>query len=243
MRDRPHPSRPGQASRGLDTVRASCRSFHSLLSGFGVRFTEAENVAVRILDVKIEACPRPFFEWSDHSSPTPFQLAEQTSDAGHGNVRVQMFVVFPVFSVRRQFRRIFEMDRESVTGDGCIECLILEVELEAEPVTVVPNRPIKIVDEKLRCDPGHLRSSVNWHGGHLTPRSQRAFRTSGGSRRNPPAPLSPCFAARRPRPPPPTRARRASPFAAPRRRTTPPSPRCRSRRSPRHTAAAPCPPG
>src|SRR5262249_42353496 len=135
----------------------------------GVLFTKAENVAVRILDVKIEACPRSFFKRLDHLSPTHFQLAEQTSDARHGNVRVQMFVLFPVFSVRGQFRRMLEMDCESVTADARVERLILKIELEAKLVTVVRNRSVKIIDEKLRGYPGKVRSTMNCNCGHLIP--------------------------------------------------------------------------
>jgi hypothetical protein len=135
-------------------------AFHQRASG--VLFAETENVAVRVLDVKIKACPRSFFEGLDHVSPTHLQLAEQASDTGHGNVRVQMLVLFPVRSVSGQFRRVLEVYRESVTSDARIERLILEIELEAEPVTItiVRNRLIKIVDEKLRGDPRNLRSTV-----------------------------------------------------------------------------------
>src|SRR5262249_18250588 len=136
----------------------------------GLLFTKAENVAVWILDVKIEAGPRSFFKRRDQLSPTHFQFAEQTSDAGHGNVRVQMFVLFPVFSVRRQFRRLLEMYRESVTADARIERLILKIELEAKLVTVVHNRSINIIDEKLRGYPSKVRSTVNGYCGHLIPR-------------------------------------------------------------------------
>src|SRR5579864_5077950 len=106
------------------------------MTASGVLFAEAENVAVRILDVKIEAGPRPRLKRLDHLSPTRFQLAEQTSDARHGNVGVQMFVLFPVLSVRGQFRRMLEMYGKSVTRDARVERLILEVKLEAKLVTV-----------------------------------------------------------------------------------------------------------
>src|SRR5689334_12399049 len=98
----------------------------------GVLFAKAENIAVRILDVKIEAGPRPCFKRLDHLSPTHFQLAEQSPDARYGNVRVQMFVLFPMFSVRGELRRKLEMDCESVTRDARIKRLILEIELEAK---------------------------------------------------------------------------------------------------------------
>ena len=127
----------------------------------GVRFTETENVAVRVLDVEIKAGPGSFFEGLDHFSPTRLQLAEQVSDTGHGSVRVQMLVLFPVRPVGGQSRRMLEVYRESVTPDARIERLILEIELEAEPVTIVRNRSIKIVNKKLRGDPGNLRSTAN----------------------------------------------------------------------------------
>src|SRR5258708_2989600 len=133
----------------------------------GARFTETENVAVRVLDVEIKACPGSFFERLDHCRATRLQLAEQISDTGHGNVRVQMLVLFPVRPVGSQFRRMLEVDRASVTPDARIERLILKIELEAELVTIVRNGSIKIVDEKLRGDPRNLRSTTNCQCGHL----------------------------------------------------------------------------
>ena len=99
-------------------------------------------------------------------SPTHFQFAEQTSDARHGDVRVQVFVLFPVFSVRRQFRRTLEMDRQSVTGDSSVEGLILKIELETKLVTVVANSTVKIIDEKLWSYPSKVRRPVNCYCGH-----------------------------------------------------------------------------
>src|SRR5256885_11382673 len=84
----------------------------------GVLFTETENVAVRVLNVKINTCPGLFFEGLDHFSATRLQLAEQGSDTGDGDVRVQMLVLFPLRSVSGQFRGTFEVDPESVTSDG-----------------------------------------------------------------------------------------------------------------------------
>src|SRR5262245_11428073 len=81
-----------------------------------------------------------------------------------------MFVLFPVFSVRGRFRRMLEMYREAVTPDARIERLILKIELEAKLVTVVRNRPVKIIDEKLRGYSGNVRSTVNCNSGHLIPR-------------------------------------------------------------------------
>jgi hypothetical protein len=81
-----------------------------------------------------------------------------------------MLVLFPVRSVSGQFRRMLEVYRESVTADGRIERLIREIELEAKPVTVVRNRSIKVVDEKLRGDPSNLRATANCHWRHLVPR-------------------------------------------------------------------------
>jgi hypothetical protein len=61
-----------------------------------VRFTKAENVAVSVLDIKIAAGPRSFCKRLEHLSPTYFQFAEQATDTAYGNVRIQMFVLFPV---------------------------------------------------------------------------------------------------------------------------------------------------
>lgn len=72
-----------------------------------------------------------------------------------------MLVLFAVRPLGGQFHRKLEVYRESVTADASIERLILETELEAEPVTIVRNRSIEIVDEKLRCDSSNLRSTTN----------------------------------------------------------------------------------
>jgi hypothetical protein len=81
-----------------------------------------------------------------------------------------MLVLFAVRSVSGQFRRMLEVYRESVTSDAGIERLVFEIELEAEPVTIVRNRSIKIVHEKLRGDPGNLPSTTNCHWRHRIPR-------------------------------------------------------------------------
>jgi hypothetical protein len=136
-------------------------AFHKRASG--VLFTKTENVAVGILDVEVQACPWSFFEGLDHFSPTRLQLAEEASDTRHGNVRIQMLVLFPVLSVGHQFRRMLEVYREPITHNTRIERLILEIELEAEPVTIVRNRSVKIVDQKLGGYPGNLRSAMTCH--------------------------------------------------------------------------------
>jgi hypothetical protein len=85
----------------------------------------------------------------------------------NGNVRVQIFVLVAVFSVRRQFGRTLEMYRESVTPVGRMERLIREIELEAKPVAVIRNRSVEIIDEKLRGYPSNVVSRVSrsavWH--------------------------------------------------------------------------------
>jgi predicted nucleic acid-binding protein len=132
----------------------------------GVLFAETENVAVRVLDVEIDARPGFFLERPDHVGATRLQLAEQVPDTGHGDVRVQMLVLFPVRSVGDEFLCLFKVYRESVTCDARIERLVLEIELEAEAVTIVRNRSVEIVDEKLRGDPGNLRSTASRHWRH-----------------------------------------------------------------------------
>ena len=62
-----------------------------------VWLAKAQNVAIGILDIKIEARPRFLCQRLDHLSATHFELAEKSSDAGNGNECVQMFVLFPVF--------------------------------------------------------------------------------------------------------------------------------------------------
>jgi hypothetical protein len=102
----------------------------------------------------------------DHLSATPFQLAEQISDTRHGNVRVQMFVLFPVFSVGGQFRRALEVDGEGVTADAGIKGLVLEIEFEAEFLAVVHNGPVEIVDKELWGYTGNV-STLSGRYGHL----------------------------------------------------------------------------
>ena len=142
-------------------------------SSFRIRvsFTKAENVAVSVLDIKIEACPGSFFKRREHLSATRFQLAEQTMDAAYSNVRIQMFVLFPMFSAGGQLRRTLQMDRASVTRDSRIERLIPKIKLEAKLVAVVSNGSVEIIDEKLRRYPGKLRSTLACQCGHLIPLS------------------------------------------------------------------------
>ena len=137
-------------------------------------FTKAENVAVSILDIKIEARPRSLFKRLEHLSPTHFQLAEQAPDPAYGNVRIQMFVLFPVFPVGGQFRRTLEMYPESVARDRGVERLILKIKLEAKLVAVVCNCPAEIIDEKLRGYPCNVRRTATCDCGHLIPLSLTA---------------------------------------------------------------------
>ena len=81
-----------------------------------------------------------------------------------------MLVLFPVRSLGRQFRRLLQVYRESITLDAGVERLIHKIELETEPVTIVRNRSIKVVDEKLRGNPGNLRRTTNCHWRHLITR-------------------------------------------------------------------------
>src|SRR2546421_207317 len=91
-----------------------------------------------------------------------------------------MLVLFAVCPLAVQFRPMLEVDRESITPDGRIERLILEIELETEPVAIVRNRSIKIVDKKLRGDPGNLRGSTNCRCSHVIPRRVMVCVASGG---------------------------------------------------------------
>src|SRR5262249_6118445 len=81
-------------------------------------------------------------------------------------VRVQMLVLFAVFPIGARFRSTLEMDRESVPADARIEPLIYKVAREAKLVTVVANRAIKIIDQKLRGYPSKARSLMNCHCRH-----------------------------------------------------------------------------
>jgi hypothetical protein len=81
-----------------------------------------------------------------------------------------MLVLFPVFSVPGQFRRMLEMYRESVARDARVERLIIKIEREAKLVTVIRTGSVKIIDKKLRSYPSKVRSTVNCHNGHLIPR-------------------------------------------------------------------------
>src|SRR6185437_8743469 len=144
----------------------------------GLPFTEAEDVAVRIFDVKIQAGPRLFFKRLDQLSATVFKLAEQSADAGDGDVRVQMFVLFPVLSFTREFRRALEMDGESVTADAGVKAFIHKIEIEAKLVTVVGNGPVKIVDQKLRRYSGNARCRVQCSCRHSNSLTARACQLS-----------------------------------------------------------------
>jgi hypothetical protein len=83
-------------------------------------------------------------------SAARLQVLEHIANTCDGDVRVEVLVLFPVDSVSGDFRGLFEMDREPVTRDACVEILVLKFQLEAERVAVVRNRPFEIVDEKLR---------------------------------------------------------------------------------------------
>src|SRR6185437_8301458 len=146
----------------------------------GLPFTEAEDVAVRVFDVKIQAGPRLFFKRLDQLSATVFKLAEQSADAGDGDVRVQMFVLFPVLSFTREFWRALEMDGESVTADAGIETFIHKIEIEGKLVTIVGDCPLKIVDQKLRRYSGNARCRVQCSCRHSNSLTRQGLANSRG---------------------------------------------------------------
>src|SRR5262245_52766546 len=129
----------------------------------GVLFAETKNVAVRIFDVEINACPGFFLERSDHLGPARLQLAKQLSDAGHSDVRVQMLVVLPVHPVGDELLCLFKVDGISIADDARIRRFVLEIEVEAEFVAIVRYRSVEIVDEKLRNNAANLRRTADRH--------------------------------------------------------------------------------
>src|SRR5262245_27705911 len=100
----------------------------SISSDSGERFTETDHIAISVLDVEVEARPRSFFEGFDDLGPTRLQFLEQLPDARHGDVRIQVLILFPVRSFGSQFRRVLEVYRESVAADARVERLVREVE-------------------------------------------------------------------------------------------------------------------
>src|ERR1700722_7026763 len=85
-----------------------------------------------------------------------------------------MFVQFAVLSVGGEFWRMLQVNREAVTRYARVEGLLFKIQLEAEIVAVVGNRPPQIIDEKLRGDPGDARSTGNYCCGHcLSPGGKR----------------------------------------------------------------------
>src|ERR1043165_7450531 len=86
-----------------------------------------------------------------------------------------MLVLLPVRSLSRELRCMLQVNRESVTTDRRIEVLILKIEAEAQLVAIECDRPIKIVDEKLRGDARNLRCS-SCHRCHAIPRSKSVLR-------------------------------------------------------------------
>jgi len=79
-----------------------------------IRLAKAEKIAVRIFDVKIHARPWSLFQRPDHLHATRLNFLEQISHPGDGDVRVQMFVLLPMFSLGGQLRPILKMDCESI---------------------------------------------------------------------------------------------------------------------------------
>src|SRR5262245_31134704 len=79
--------------------------------------------------------------------------ARRSNDA---DVHVEVFMPLPVFAIGERFRRALEMNRTAVTTDAGIEVLVAEVQLESKPFTVIRNRSIEVIDQKLRCDSREL---------------------------------------------------------------------------------------
>ena len=121
--------------------------------GSGNPFAEAENVPVRVVDVKLEAGPRLLLQRVDDSRSTLFQFAEQIADARDGDISIEMLVLFAVFSLRGKLRGALKMDGEPVAADARVERFVSKIELEAKLLTVVRDCAVKVVDEKLGAIP------------------------------------------------------------------------------------------
>jgi hypothetical protein len=71
-----------------------------------------------------------------------------------------MFVLFAILSVRGQFRGQLEVNREAITRYARVKGLLLKIELEAEIVAGVRNRPSQIIARNCGAMPERRVSAV-----------------------------------------------------------------------------------
>jgi hypothetical protein len=146
----------------------------------GRRFAEAENIPVWILDVEIPARPRPLFQGLGDSRAARTQFIMQACSANDANVDVEMFMLLAMRPVGDRLRRAFEMNRETVATNAGVERLVAEVQVESELPAVIRDCRVKIVHQKLRCDPGEFCSTGHGCYRHAiwpSPRSAAEVRT------------------------------------------------------------------
>src|ERR1041384_2223401 len=134
---------------------------------------EADDIAVRVLDVEIPGPPRRRRERLDDPDAVRLALRIERLDAVHAGRGVQVLLLTPVPALGVGLGRLLEMELQPVQLTDRVEPLPRLAEGETE-LLVVGDRARQIVDQELRCEGGDARSTLR--GGHGSPRV--AFRVA-----------------------------------------------------------------
>src|SRR5438552_3398511 len=91
----------------------------------------------------------------------------QSRHINYADVHVEMFMLLAMRPVGDRLRRAFEMNRETVAANACVERLVVEVQVESELLAVIRDCGVKVVHQKLRCDPGKLCGTGHGRDRHV----------------------------------------------------------------------------
>src|SRR5690348_15212063 len=119
-------------STPLPFKRSPPASFKRLLGGF----REAEDVAVRVLNVEVQCAPRTLLKRLGDRSPAPNQLGVERPDLGHVKEGIEVLSGPAVGSFGVELGSALEMDRNAVSRHARVEIAVDEVRREAEALFV-----------------------------------------------------------------------------------------------------------
>ena len=126
------------------------------MSGVHRTATEADDVAVGVLDIEVLRAPRRGRERLDDRYAVGDALLVERFDAVDARRGVEMLVVAPPLALRLVLGRFLQVNFQSVQMTDGVEPLPWLAEREAD-LLVVRDRAIKVVDQELWSEGSHTR--------------------------------------------------------------------------------------
>src|SRR5215217_5598412 len=151
----------GQSSQ-LFSARTTCNR----LLACGRAAAEADNVAIRVLDIEVLRAPLSRRDRLDDRHTGGYALLVERLDAVNACRGVEMIVVAHVLAVRVILGRFLQVKFKSVQNTDRVEPFPWLAEREAD-LLVVRDRALKVVDKELWSERSHTRL----HRAHRPPSS------------------------------------------------------------------------